>query len=70
MGRGGPEPDGSGMKSPSEEFSCQSYELFVGQEKTMDDNNKEKMSIKSDGGDSISDTKGKANGKVKKVRLL
>lgn len=30
-------------------FSCQSYELFVGQEKgNMDDNNKEKMSIRSD----------------------
>lgn len=30
-------------------FSCQSYELFVGQEKgNIDDNNREKMSIRSD----------------------
>ncbi|XP_071554613.1 sodium voltage-gated channel paralytic isoform X12 [Temnothorax nylanderi] len=34
------------VKSPSE-FSCHSYELFVGQEKGNDDNNKEKMSIRS-----------------------
>ncbi|XP_012272837.1 sodium channel protein para isoform X4 [Orussus abietinus] len=33
-------------KSPSD-FSCQSYELFVGQEKGNDDNNKERMSIRS-----------------------
>lgn len=41
-------------KSPSD-FSCHSYELFVGQEKGNDDNNKEKMSIKSDGLDSAND---------------
>ncbi|XP_034241357.1 sodium channel protein para isoform X3 [Thrips palmi] len=42
------EAAGSVAKSPSA-FSCQSYELFVGQEKgNMDDNNKEKMSIRSD----------------------
>ncbi|KYM97213.1 Sodium channel protein para [Cyphomyrmex costatus] len=34
------------VKSPSD-FSCQSYELFVGQERGNDDNNKEKMSIRS-----------------------
>ncbi|XP_024936090.1 sodium channel protein para isoform X10 [Cephus cinctus] len=34
------------VKSPSD-FSCQSYELFVGQEKGNDDNNKERMSIRS-----------------------
>lgn len=34
------------VKSPSD-FSCHSYELFVGQEKGNDDNNKEKMSIRS-----------------------
>lgn len=36
------------VKSPSD-FSCQSYELFVGQEKgNVDDNNREKMSIVSE----------------------
>lgn len=39
-------------RSPS--FSCQSYELFVGQEKGHDDNNKE-MSTRSDGLDSVSE---------------
>ncbi|XP_076221580.1 sodium voltage-gated channel paralytic isoform X38 [Nomia melanderi] len=34
------------VKSPSN-FSCQSYELFVGQERGNDDNNKERMSIRS-----------------------
>ncbi|XP_026827719.1 sodium channel protein para isoform X19 [Ooceraea biroi] len=34
------------VKSPSD-FSCHSYESFVGQEKGNDDNNKEKMSIRS-----------------------
>lgn len=33
------------VKSPSD-FSCHSYELFVGQEKGHDDNNKEKMSVR------------------------
>lgn len=42
------------VKSPSD-FSCHSYELFVGQEKGHDDNNKEKMSIRSDGLDSVSE---------------
>lgn len=35
------------VKSPSE-YSCHSYELFVGQEKGIVDDNKEKMSIRSD----------------------
>ncbi|XP_076238669.1 sodium voltage-gated channel paralytic isoform X6 [Calliopsis andreniformis] len=34
------------VKSPSA-FSCHSYELFVGQERGNDDNNKERMSIRS-----------------------
>ncbi|XP_076621088.1 sodium voltage-gated channel paralytic isoform X32 [Colletes latitarsis] len=34
------------VKSPSD-FSCHSYELFVGQERGNDDNNKERMSIRS-----------------------
>jgi hypothetical protein len=34
------------LKSPSD-YSCHSYELFVGQEKGNDDNNKERMSIRS-----------------------
>lgn len=42
------------VKSPSD-FSCHSYELFVGQEKGHDDNNKEKMSIRSEGLDSVSE---------------
>ncbi|KAJ8937407.1 hypothetical protein NQ314_011893, partial [Rhamnusium bicolor] len=42
------------VKSPSD-FSCQSYELFVGQAKGNDDNNKEKMSIRSEGLDSVSE---------------
>ncbi|XP_058457328.1 sodium channel protein para isoform X43 [Malaya genurostris] len=41
-------------KSPSD-FSCHSYELFVGQEKSNDDNNKEKMSIRSEGLESVSE---------------
>ncbi|XP_058166628.1 sodium channel protein para isoform X49 [Anopheles ziemanni] len=41
-------------KSPSD-FSCHSYELFVGQEKGNDDNNKEKMSIRSEGLESVSE---------------
>ncbi|XP_055695968.1 sodium channel protein para isoform X41 [Lutzomyia longipalpis] len=41
-------------KSPSD-FSCHSYELFVGQEKGNDDNNKEKMSIRSEGLESLSE---------------
>ncbi|XP_076261232.1 sodium voltage-gated channel paralytic isoform X20 [Rhynchophorus ferrugineus] len=39
------------VKSPSD-FSCHSYELFVNQPKGQDDNNKEKMSIRSEGLDS------------------
>jgi voltage-gated sodium channel type II alpha len=42
------------IKSPSD-FSCHSYELFVGQEKGNEDNNKEKMSIRSEGLDSVSE---------------
>ncbi|XP_057653280.1 sodium channel protein para isoform X2 [Diorhabda carinulata] len=42
------------VKSPSD-FSCHSYELFVGQAKGHDDNNKEKMSIRSEGLDSVSE---------------
>lgn len=41
-------------RSPSD-FSCHSYELFVGQEKGNDDNNKEKMSIRSEGLESVSE---------------
>ncbi|XP_076261229.1 sodium voltage-gated channel paralytic isoform X18 [Rhynchophorus ferrugineus] len=42
------------VKSPSD-FSCHSYELFVNQPKGQDDNNKEKMSIRSEGLDSVSE---------------
>lgn len=41
-------------KSPSD-FSCHSYETFVGQEKGNDDNNKERMSIHSEGLESVSE---------------
>ncbi|XP_066993816.2 sodium channel protein para [Anabrus simplex] len=57
------------VKSPSD-FSCHSYELFVNQEKGNDDNNKEKMSIRSEGGDSVSEHRARMagpNGKVRKV---
>ncbi|XP_071442957.1 sodium channel protein para-like [Hetaerina americana] len=57
------------VKSPSD-FSCHGDELFVGQEKGNDDKNKEKMNIKSEGGDSISETRGRTNGKVKKESSL
>ncbi|XP_075226668.1 sodium voltage-gated channel paralytic [Lycorma delicatula] len=55
---------GSVAKSPSD-FSCHSYELFVGQEKgNMDDNNKEKMSIRSD---SLSQGRPATGNKARKV---
>nr|XP_045613229.1 sodium channel protein para-like isoform X8 [Procambarus clarkii] len=58
---------GSMGKSPSD-TSYQSYELFVDQDKVNDDNNKEKMSIKSDGGESIHDIKARPNGKLASTR--
>ncbi|KAK8729296.1 hypothetical protein OTU49_008750 [Cherax quadricarinatus] len=54
---------GSMGKSPSD-FSCRSYEVFVDQDKIIDDNNKEKMSIKSEGGESMQDFKARPNGKL------
>lgn len=42
------------VKSPSA-YSCHSYESFVGVEKGHDDNNKEKMSIRSEGLESVSE---------------
>lgn len=62
-----------GMAKSASDFSCQSYEMFVGnapdrQHTTDDLANKEKMSIKSDSGDSINgDPRSKANGRVRKV---
>lgn len=61
---------GSVVKSPSD-FSAHSYELFIGQEKgNIDDNNREKMSIRSD---SLSqgrpNTAGSRNRKVSVVSL-
>lgn len=47
------EAGGDIVKSPSD-FSCHSYESFVGA-KGQDDNNKEKMSIHSEGIDSVSE---------------
>ncbi|XP_018568926.1 sodium channel protein para isoform X1 [Anoplophora glabripennis] len=51
------------VKSPSD-FSCASYELFVGA-KGHDDNNKEKMSIRSEGLDSDGPTGQISEGKLK-----
>lgn len=61
-------------KSPSD-FSCHSYELFVGQEKGNDDNNKEKMSIRSEGLESVSEMQKPTNsvpsaGTMAKVRKV
>lgn len=54
-------------KSPSNS-SWQSYELFVGQEKGNDDNNKERISIQSDGGDSLSEQRSRLNAsKARKI---
>ncbi|XP_042204475.1 sodium channel protein para-like isoform X10 [Homarus americanus] len=58
---------GSIIKSPSD-FSCHSYELYVDQDKVNDDNSKEKMSIKSEGGESIHDIKARPNGKLATAR--
>ena len=58
---------GSIIKSPSD-FSSGSLELFVGQDK--DDKNRDKMSIKSEGGESMSESKMRANGKGSKVRTV
>ncbi|CAG7823253.1 unnamed protein product [Allacma fusca] len=56
-------------KSPS--FSCRSYEMWVGGERAGDDQVKEKMSIKSDCGDSIGEAEShsKLNGRVRKASL-
>lgn len=63
-------------KSPSD-FSCHSYESFVGEEKGNDDNNKEKMSIRSEGLESVSEmqrptapTAYSAASKVRKVSTV
>lgn len=57
------------MKSPSD-FSCKSYELFVGQEKGMEDKDtKERSSVKSADGESIYEQKSRINGKGRKVCL-
>lgn len=59
-------------KSPSD-FSCHSYELFVGQEKGHDDNNKEKMSIRSEGLESVNEMSrpsGAAGSNATKVRKV
>lgn len=63
------------VKSPSGS-SCLSYELFVGQAKGNDEkmNERENMSIRSEGGDSISEHRGRiagANGSmVRKVSAV
>lgn len=61
------------VKSPSGS-SCLSYELFVGQAKGNDDNGRENMSIRSEGGDAVSEHRGRiagANGSmVRKVSAV
>ncbi|XP_063225568.1 sodium channel protein para isoform X2 [Bacillus rossius redtenbacheri] len=68
---GGGGGGGGGVAQSPSDFSCHSYELFVGQEKGNDDNNKEKMSIRSEGGDSVSEHRSRmGNGKVRKVSAV
>jgi len=67
----GGDRDGDGLVKSASDFSCQSYEMFVGNAPdrgTVEDLiNKEKMSIKSDSVDSISGDPRRANGRVRKV---
>ncbi|CAM1295090.1 para (predicted) [Pycnogonum litorale] len=55
------------VKSPSD-FSCHSYELFVGQDKgeSGGDKDKERTSMTSEGDSTAPDLKSKLNGKVRK----
>ncbi|KAF2359711.1 Sodium ion transport-associated [Trinorchestia longiramus] len=57
---------GSIAKSPSE-FSCHSYEIFVSQRGL--DENKEKISIRSEGGESINEAKARAKGRKASLSL-
>lgn len=67
-GSGGGEGGLDIVKSPS--FSCHSYELFVGAN-GQDDNNKEKMSIRSEGLDSVSEQRRVPNlNKMRKVSAV
>ena len=70
----GADRDGDGLVKSASDFSCQSYEMFVGnapdRANVEDLINKEKMSIKSDSVDSISgDPRSRANGRVRKASL-
>ncbi|XP_076332242.1 sodium channel protein para-like isoform X5 [Tachypleus tridentatus] len=59
-------PGGAVVKSPSD-FSCRSYELFVGQDKMAEEKDmKERASIKSAEGDSVCEQKSWLSGKVRK----
>ncbi|UYV78406.1 para [Cordylochernes scorpioides] len=56
------------VKSPSD-FSCRSYELFVGQDRHPDDRDmRERTSLRSMEGETSSDPRSYVNGKVRKVR--
>ncbi|XP_068916801.1 sodium channel protein para-like isoform X2 [Tenebrio molitor] len=46
---------GQDIIKSSSDYSCHSYESFVGQPNGQDDNNKEKISIRSEGLDSVSE---------------
>ncbi|XP_076332235.1 sodium channel protein para-like isoform X1 [Tachypleus tridentatus] len=62
-------PGGAVVKSPSD-FSCRSYELFVGQDKMAEEKDmKERASIKSAEGDSVCEQKSWLSGKVRKASL-
>ncbi|XP_042876654.1 sodium channel protein para-like isoform X4 [Penaeus japonicus] len=68
MAQGGLE--GSMGKSPSM-FSSRSYGLFVDPVENIDDNQKESLSVKSEGGESVTDTKpSRPNGKLPRKASL
>lgn len=57
---------GPNIVKSSSDYSCISYESFVGQPSGQDDNNKEKMSLPSDGLDSVSDRRTISSNKMRK----
>lgn len=69
---GGPPGDNCGnIVKSSSAYSCHSYESFVGQANGQDDNNKEKISIRSEGLDSVSEHRRVPNlSKIRKVSAV
>lgn len=69
-GSGGGEGGHDIVKSSSD-YSCHSYESFVVQASGQDDNNKEKISIRSEGLDSVSEHRRVPNlSKIRKVSAV